>query len=124
MVYLATPSDDGRAVYFELYATERTATGLRVCATIGDGQYEGEVLVEFSGSCQEVTFADSWLGGTGFREFATRCNIRQFGQELLASLKSAADCQVRHDLPNAGYNGAYSFHSWVRENRGLWQGAA
>ena len=88
MIYLETTSFDGRAVYFEPYVTERTAAGLRICGTIGDGQYEGEVSIELGGDSPQVTFADSWLGGTGFREFTDRCSIWRLGEELLDNLKS------------------------------------
>mgnify|MGYP001426159804 CR=1 FL=1 len=124
MVYLATPSYDGRAVYFEPYVTERTAAGLRICGTIGDGQYEGEVLVEFEGARTQVTFADSWLGGVGFREFAERCNIARLGQELVGSLESFAHGGARRDFPHGGEGGHHPLHSWVCESRELWQGVA
>lgn len=99
MVYIGTTSDDGRALYFDVYATERSATGVRICGTIGDGQYEGEVLVEL-GALPEVTFADAWLGDGGFREFLTRCNVQELRADLLRCLETLPLLVVRQDQPH------------------------
>lgn len=98
MVYIGTTAVDGRAVYFDVHATERSKAGLRVCGMIGDGQYEGEVLIEI-GTDTEVTFADAWLGADGFREFIGRCDLPTLCDDLLASLE---DC-----LPSIGRNRNY-----------------
>ena len=65
MIYIGTTQDNGSAIYFDIHAAERQGRGMRFCGTLGDGSYEGEVLVEV-GSNDCVTFADAWLGGYGF----------------------------------------------------------
>jgi len=92
MIYIGTTEDNGSAIYFDIYATERQGRGMRISGTIGDGCYEGDVLVEV-GRNDSVTFADAWLNGSGFTEFIDRC-----GSDLLESalLESVRDMPLRH----------------------------
>lgn len=87
MIYIATTEADGSAIYFDIHATERRQSGLRVSGTVGDGGYEGEVLVE-TGRDAVVTFADAWLGGLGFREFLDRCDVDMLERALIESVQS------------------------------------
>jgi len=86
MIYIGTTGDNGSAVYFDVYSAERQGRGLRISGTIGDGCYEGEVLVEV-GRNDSVTFADAWLGGSGFAEFLSRCGAEAIEQALLATVR-------------------------------------
>ena len=72
MIYIGTNAINGSAVYFDVYSAEVQGHGMRISGTIGDGCYEGDVLVEV-GRSDCVTFADAWLGGSGFAEFLSRC---------------------------------------------------
>lgn len=92
MIYIGATESNGSAIYFDIYAAERHGCGMRISGTIGDGCYEGDVLVEV-GRNDSVTFADAWLGGSGFSEFIDRC-----GSDLLKSalLESLRDLPLRH----------------------------
>ena len=86
MIYVGTTEDNGSAVYFDIYSAERQGRGVRLSGTIGDGCYEGEVLVEV-GRSDSVTFADAWLGGAGFSEFIDRCGSDVLEKALLDSVR-------------------------------------
>ena len=64
MVWLDLAGNNGNGLYLDVRGVEwRQQRGARVCAatgTLGDGQYEGDVLLEV-GADVEVTFADQWL---------------------------------------------------------------
>lgn len=71
MVYLCNGDESGLAVYLDLHALERKARGFVLCGTVGDGHYEGEVLIEI-GAGAEVTFADAWLDPRALERFFDR----------------------------------------------------
>lgn len=71
MVYLCNGDESGLAVYLDLHALERKPQGIVLCGTVGDGHYEGEVLIEL-GPVAEVTFADAWLDRCELDRFFTR----------------------------------------------------
>ena len=86
MIYVGTTRDNGSAIYFDIHSAERSWRGVRISGTIGDGCYEGEVLVEL-GRNEAVTFADAWLSGEGFREFIDRCDLLNLESDLLDSVR-------------------------------------
>lgn len=86
MIYIGSTEDNGSAIYFDIHSVERQGRGLRVSGTLGDGCYEGEVLVEV-GRNDAVTFADAWLGGAEFDEFLTRCRRDILEQALLETVR-------------------------------------
>ncbi|MBW2504239.1 MAG: hypothetical protein JRE16_06675 [Deltaproteobacteria bacterium] len=85
MLYIDSLDIGGSAVYIDIHSVERSADGMRICGTLGDGLYEGEVLIE-TGALSDVTFADTWLGGAGFRDFLERCDLERLRQALLATV--------------------------------------
>ena len=85
MIYIGTTEDNGSAIYFDIHTAEQQGRGMRICGTLGDGCYEGEVLVEI-GNSDCVTFADAWLGGSGFSEFMGRCSADVLKRALLPCL--------------------------------------
>ena len=86
MMYIDTISEDGSAIYFDVHTAERLGHGVRISGTIGDGCYEGEVLIEL-GPAESVTFADAWLGGLGYNEFVGRCDLSNLQKDLLESVR-------------------------------------
>lgn len=96
MIYIGTTEDSGSAIYFDIHAAERQGRGMRFSGTVGDGCYEGEVLVEI-GRNESVTFADAWLGGTGFSEFMARCRTDVLEMSLLDSVR---EMPVFHSRPS------------------------
>lgn len=96
MIYIGTTANNGSAIYFDVYSAERQGRGMRISGTIGDGCYEGEVLVEV-GRCDSVTFADAWLGGCGFSEFISRCGSEMLEQALLETVR---EMPLFHDRPS------------------------
>jgi hypothetical protein len=117
MIYIGTTEDNGSAIYFDIHAAERQGRGMRICGTLGDGCYEGEVLVEI-GSNDCVTFADAWLGGAGFSEFMGRCNPDVLERALLDSVRGMPIFHARpsqphsHTLPCLGTVVAESLPLW------------
>ncbi len=99
MIYIGTTQDNGSAIYFDIYAAERQGRGMRFCGTLGDGCYEGEVLVEI-GDSDCVTFADAWLGGSGFSEFMERCRPEALKSALLDSVREMTLFQSRASQPH------------------------
>lgn len=100
MIYIATTQDNGSAIYFDIHAAERQGSGMRFCGTLGDGSYEGEVLVEI-GQNDCVTFADAWLGGYGFSEFMQRCSPDALRRALLDSVREMPFFQSRASQPHS-----------------------
>lgn len=121
MVYIETVADNGSAVYFDIHATERFAEGVRISGTIGDGQYEGEVLVE-CGEIADVTFADAWLGGEGYREFMARCDLDSLRQALLDVVSGLSLFPTRRDAPHS--NKGVQRGLGIAETGPFWRGVA
>jgi len=110
MVYIGTTENNSSAIYFDVHFAERRGRGLSVSGTIGDGCYEGEVLVEI-GSCDSVTFADAWLGGSGFAEFMSRCGAGVLERALLETVHEMPFFHNRSERPHGNstaYGGAMS----------------
>lgn len=104
MVYIGTAGQGELGVYLDVHSIERFGGGLRVNATVGDGCYEGEVLIECGGDSQ-VTFADAWLGGQGLHEFLQRCGQGWLEGALLDAVRSFAPAVprvARTPRPHAG----------------------
>ena len=99
MIYIGTTENSGSAIYFDIYSTVRQGRGMRISGTIGDGCYEGEVLVEV-GHNDSVTFADAWLGGTGFTEFINRCDSDVLKKALLESIRELQLFRTRRSQPH------------------------
>ncbi len=76
MVWLPVAEENGNALYLDIHHVE-----LRPCAkgevfavagTLGDGLFEGLVLLEVSEGKTEITFADEWLCEGALRDFFQR----------------------------------------------------
>lgn len=117
MIYIGTTADNGSAIYFDIHTTERQGRGMRFCGTIGDGCYEGEVLVEV-GRSDSVTFVDAWLGGCGFREFVERCGFESLEHALLDSVRELPLFQRRPIQPHG--NSMACVGSMIAEPMLLW----
>ena len=72
MVWLDVTGYDGNALYFVTDRIERLSgmrtEGFTVSGILGDGGYEGEVIVEV-GENPQVTFVDAWLARGDFSRF-------------------------------------------------------
>jgi hypothetical protein len=100
MIYIGTTQDNGSAIYFDIHTAERQGRGMHFCGTLGDGSYEGEVLVEIGGDdC--VTFADAWIGGSGFSDFVDRCGAEFLERALLDSVREMSVFQSRPSQPHS-----------------------
>jgi len=86
MIYIGTDSEGGCGIYLDVHAVERQNHGIQVSAVIGDGCYEGDVLIELAERLQ-VTFVDALWGDTqALRDFFAR-----HGEErICADLRDAA----------------------------------
>lgn len=118
MIYIGTTESNGSAIYFDIYSAVRKGRGLRISGTIGDGCYEGEVLVEV-GRNDSVTFADAWLGGPGFSEFMERCNSDVLEKALLDSVREMPLLHGRRSQPH-GNSLAYA-GTVVSESSLVWK---
>lgn len=76
MVWLPVAGENGNALYLDIHSAElrhRAGEALfAVTGTLGDGLFEGLVLVEVSEEKTEVTFADAWLSAAELRAFFQR----------------------------------------------------
>ncbi len=117
MIYIGTTGNNGSAIYFDIYAAERAGRGMRISGTIGDGCYEGEVLVEI-GRNDSVTFADAWLGGSGFTEFIDRCGSDVLEGALLESVREISFLHPRRSQPHG--NGISCANAVVSESSPVW----
>lgn len=99
MIYIGTTQNNGSAIYFDIYSAEREGRGVRISGTVGDGSYEGEVMVEV-GRNDSVTFADAWLGGEGFSEFIARCGSELLESALLDSVREMPIFHARRIQPH------------------------
>jgi hypothetical protein len=118
MIYIGTTESNGSAIYFDIYFSERQGRGVRISGTVGDGCYEGEVLVEV-GRNDSVTFADAWLGGSGFSEFIDRCGSEVLESALIESVREMPLFQISHCQPHGNsmaYTGAF-----ISEVSPVWQ---
>ena len=72
MVWLDVSDINGNALYFVTDRIERLfgmgAEGFTISGILGDGGYEGEVIVEV-GENPQVTFVDAWLARGDFSRF-------------------------------------------------------
>lgn len=121
MIYIGTTDNNGSAIYFDIHSAVKRNGGISVSGTIGDGSYEGEVLVEI-GRNETVTFADAWLGGDGFRDFLARCDVAGIEKTLLESLREMPLLRARRYRPHS--HGAVQPASVVMEPRAVWQSRA
>ena len=117
MIYIGTTESNGSAIYFDIYATERQGRSMRISGTIGDSYYEGEVLVEI-GRNDSVTFADAWLGGSGFSEFIDRCGSDVLESALLESVREMPLFQTRRSQPHGN---STSYAGTIAESLPVWQ---
>jgi hypothetical protein len=96
MLVLTLGEQTGETVYLDIHHAEwRQRSGSprwAVSALLGDGWYEGEVLIE-GGEQVEVTFADEWLGDMQIRELFSRVGR----ENLLSAIREAVK---NHRLEN------------------------
>jgi len=121
MIYIGATPNNGSAIYFDVYAEERQGLDRRVSGIIGDGCYEGEVLVE-TGCDDCVTFADAWLGGPGFAEFLSRCGADMLERALLDTVREMPYCPVQRGKPHG--NGKADVRSHCSETSLKWHCSA
>lgn len=100
MIYIGNAETAGQGIYLDLHATERDGRGVRFSGTVGDGCYEGEVLIDFSRH-GEVLLADEWLGGSEVRAFLERCGGDRLRVALIAATRELAE-QVPGRCPRSG----------------------
>jgi hypothetical protein len=83
---------DGSILYLDVQRIERSrrrgAMVTSVVATLGDGPYEGEILVEL-GDRTEVIFVDEWLGGSDVGNFLDRIDRPRVEKALGEALRAA-----------------------------------
>jgi len=118
MIYVGTTQDNGSAIYFDIHSAERFGRGVCISGTLGDGCYEGEVLVEL-GSTESVTFADAWLRSDAYYEFVERCDLPQLVSSLLDSVREEPIFKVSKAQPHAPHRVACG--SAVAEELPLWE---
>jgi len=95
MIYIGTEVEEGGGVYVDVHAVTRRRKGLELHAVIGDGRYEGELLVEI-GSAVEITFVDAlWGDAKGLRVFLDRHGEGRIRDELRTTLCADSAAHVR-----------------------------
>jgi len=125
MDYIGTAVDGHQGVYLDMHNIDRSQDGLRVSAMIGDGCYEGEVLIE-CGELNQVTFADAWLGGDGLAEFLQRCGQRWLETALLEAVRHTLTTESREAgtcRPHASRRERSAAGYWA-ESQPVWHATA
>ncbi|BCR05242.1 hypothetical protein DESUT3_23110 [Desulfuromonas versatilis] len=144
MVWLNMMAENGSGLYLDIHGIEPRGvaggTVIAVSGTVGDGRYEGEVLVEV-GARTGVTFADEWLDGASLREFfgnAARGELETALTEAVAGLSLAEKVRLltegaeeagersqqrpHRDVPRPHpYRRPRALAQEVREQQGEWQ---
>jgi hypothetical protein len=88
MVWLNAANENGSGLYLNIHRIDQRSRSLfSLHGTMGDGYYEGEVLIEV-GAGIDVTFADAWLDRSALDEFFRRA-VRTDVEAALA--EQAAD---------------------------------
>ena len=64
MIYIGNHAENGCGIYLDMYSSLRRRSDQEISAIIGDGFYEGEVLIQI-GTQVEVTFVDALWGNAG-----------------------------------------------------------
>lgn len=98
MMVLTLGEHAGETVYLDIHHAEwRQSAGTprwSVSALLGDGWYEGEVLIE-AGERVDVTFADEWLGRPQIGDLFNRV-----GREtLLSAIREALQAHRLEGTP-------------------------
>ncbi len=92
MICLSVAENTHATIYLDVHHVEKNSRNpetFSVSGTLGDGPYEGEVLLEISDDV-EVTFVDSWMDQKSLRRFFDRN-----GREMVcAALREAANSMV------------------------------
>lgn len=80
MVWLGISVENGAAVYLDIHDIERRALRgemvYAISATLGDGQFEAQVLVEIGGAV-EISLADPWVSAQDARDFFERVGLER-----------------------------------------------
>lgn len=72
MVWLNATDENGNGLYLNIYRVEqRGGECFALHGTVGDGFYEGDVLVEIANAVK-ITFADQWLHRRALEDFFAR----------------------------------------------------
>ncbi len=94
MIWLDLMTEGGQGLYFDAWKRERRRTGQGgelVSGLLGDGSYEGEVLVELAGDGCDLTFVDSFLAPAALRDFLSRVSVEALKAALQESLAGSPD---------------------------------
>ncbi len=98
MIDLDLVAHNGVAVYLDVQSIEarqtRAGESFALTGTLGDGSYEGQVLVEI-GSSVEVTFIDEWLGRPGVHEFFRHIEREDVDAALISAAERLLFCVER-----------------------------
>jgi len=85
MVWLNTTTQAGQGLYLDIWKRERSNDRNHlelVSGVLGDGHYEGEVLVEVSPQGCELTFVDQVLDPEALRCFFARVDREELLKDL------------------------------------------
>jgi hypothetical protein len=93
MLVVTLGEQSGETVYLDIHHLEwRQESGKpqwAVSALLGDGWYEGEVLVEV-GEKSEVTFADEWLGRPQIGDLFRRLGRERLREALVTAVRTVS----------------------------------
>jgi len=90
MIYIGAETDGGCGIYLDVHTVARSHHGQELTAVIGDGHYEGEVLIVL-GHGVDVTFVDALWGDTvGLRNFLEQHGEEKIRDDLRRTLSSCA----------------------------------
>ncbi|HKL49375.1 MAG TPA: hypothetical protein VJ882_06960 [Desulfuromonadales bacterium] len=101
MIYLCNSEQDNLAVYLDVHAMKRQERGFALSGTLGDGHYEGDVMVEV-GLDVDITFADLWLNRTGLQTFFDRVDRNMVESALAEAARTVVEGETENTRSCSG----------------------
>ncbi|PLX86011.1 MAG: hypothetical protein C0617_02400 [Desulfuromonas sp.] len=130
MVWLNMAGNDGSLLYLDVFNVEhrrqRGEKVVAVSAVLGDGLFEGQVLLEV-GVGVEVTFVDAWLAEERLRDFFARVDreeVEEALEEAARALTGSAGRQAPSPAWMSPHPGGGGSASRVAEDAPTWSAVA
>ena len=120
MSYIGNQADGGCGIYLDVHNMERNRRGTRLVGIIGDGHYEGEVIVEML-ERPEITFVDElWGDRSGLRAFFDRHGEEKIRADLrqAMSVSTPQRREGRSVQPHV-YLPLFDLHGAVNEEQSI-----
>lgn len=120
MFYIGNQAEGGCGIYLDVHNMERNRRGTNLVGIIGDGHYEGEVIIEVV-ERPEITFVDElWGDRSALRAFLDRHGEEKIRADLqqAVSVSSPRLREGRAVQPHV-YMPLFDMHGAVNEDQSI-----